>query len=228
MPISKKFDLEKKIESSWHNFLKEEFRKEYFSELQKKLKTEYKENIIYPSYDLILRAFSLCPVSEIKVVILGQDPYHRKNQADGLCFSVSGNTKIPPSLKNIFKEIKVETNNEIPDNGNLDRWAKQGILMLNSIFTVREGEPGSHNNFGWEIFSEAIIKKLSKSFKHLVFILWGAYAGKKSQFIDSSKHFILKSSHPSPFSARISFFGNNHFIKTNEYLKTFNKDIIIW
>ncbi|MEA2043532.1 MAG: uracil-DNA glycosylase [Bacteroidota bacterium] len=228
MSISKTFDLRRALPSKWDAFLKEEFKKPYFSELHRIINYEYENYEIYPPKSLIFNAFEYCSPEDIKVVIIGQDPYHGKGQANGLCFSVQEGVKIPPSLRNIYKELFKETGKGISSNGNLEPWAIQGVLMLNSILTVRKSEPGAHKAAGWEIFTEAVVKKLSKSFKQLVFILWGKYAQKKELLINSDKHLILKSAHPSPFSAYRGFFGNNHFIETNNYLRTTDQDIINW
>ena len=217
-----------KIEKSWKNLLKDEFEKEYFKNLTDFVKSEYKTQTIYPPADKIFSAFNFCSVDNLKVVILGQDPYHGKNQANGLCFSVSDGIRKPPSLQNIFKEIKSDLDIEIPENGNLERWAKQGILLINATFTVRASDAGSHQKKGWEIFTDAVIKKISSEKKDIVFLLWGAFAQKKEQLIDTSKHHVLKSPHPSPLSAHKGFLGNKHFSKTNQILKENNKDLINW
>ncbi|MAR65445.1 MAG: uracil-DNA glycosylase [Flammeovirgaceae bacterium] len=217
-----------KIEESWNNVLEKFFNKDYFKLLVEKVRNEYKFNTIYPKGDKIFNAFNLCPFDSLKVVIIGQDPYHGKGQANGLSFSVEKNIKIPPSLKNIFIELK----NNYPEyeysNGDLTRWANQGVLLLNSILTVRKSEPGSHTNIGWEKFTDFVIKNISSEKSNIVFLLWGKYAQSKSRLIDDNKHLILKSPHPSPFSAHKGFFKNFHFKKTNEYLLLNNIKEINW
>ena len=217
-----------KIEQSWKNLLKDEFKKNYFVNLVNFVKREYKTQTIYPPGKEIFKAFDLCPVQNVKVVIIGQDPYHGKGQAHGLCFSVKDGIAIPPSLKNIYKELHDDTGKEIPKTGNIEHWAKQGILMLNATLTVRAGKAGSHQGKGWETFTDAAIKKIAKTTGNLVFMLWGAYAQKKGQVIDTDKHYILKSPHPSPLSAYNGFFGCKHFSKTNEFLKSNGKKEIKW
>jgi uracil-DNA glycosylase len=223
-----------KIEDSWKEVLFEEFEKPYFNKLAKFVEGEYLKNRVYPHPENIFRAFSLCPFNDVKVVIIGQDPYHGERQANGLCFSVSENISIPPSLRNIYKEIGLKQfyiENRSPEkikkqiflNGDLSRWAKQGVLLLNSILTVRAGEPGSHQKKGWEEFTDVVVRKLSDEKEHIVFILWGNYAKKKGEIIDRKKHLVLESSHPSPFSAHKGFFGCKHFSKTNTYLKKWGK-----
>ncbi len=206
------------IEDSWEKRLSSEFDKPYFKTLATFVKQEKQDHQIFPPGNLIFNAFDKCPFDNVKVVIIGQDPYHGVGQANGLCFSVNDEVKHPPSLKNIFKEIEADLNQPIPQSGNLERWAKQGILLLNATLTVRANTAGSHQNKGWEEFTDAVIKKLSEEKSGLVFILWGAYAQKKGLIIDASKHYILKAAHPSPFSAYNGFFGCKHFSKTNEYL----------
>jgi len=217
-----------KIEESWNNVLEKFFNKDYFKLLVEKVRNEYKFNTIYPKGDKIFNAFNLCPFDSLKVVIIGQDPYHGKGQANGLSFSVEKNIKIPPSLKNIFIELK----NNYPEyeysNGDLTRWGNQGVLLLNSILTVRKSEPGSHTNIGWEKFTDFVIKNISSEKSNIVFLLWGKYAQSKSRLIDDNKHLILKSPHPSPFSAHKGFFKNFHFKKTNEYLLLNNIKEINW
>lgn len=220
--------MEVKIESSWKEALKEEFGKEYFSNLVQFVKTEYETQTIYPPGNLIFSAFDSTPFDEVKVVILGQDPYHGPGQANGLCFSVADGIRQPPSLKNIFKELNADLNLPIPESGNLRRWAEQGILMLNATLTVRAKQAGSHQNKGWEEFTDAVIQKLSDEKENLVFILWGAYAQKKGSVIDENKHYIIRSPHPSPFSAYNGFFGSQPFSKTNEYLQSIGKKEIAW
>lgn len=206
------------LEASWKARLSEEFNKPYFKDLVDFIKLEKQHYQIYPAGSLIFNAFEKCPFDNVKVVLIGQDPYHGEGQANGLCFSVNDTVRHPPSLKNIFKEIEQDLNKPTPLSGNLERWAHQGVLLLNATLTVRANTAGSHQNKGWETFTDAVISKLSEEKKGLVFILWGAYAQKKGLIIDASKHHILKAAHPSPFSAYNGFFGCKHFSKTNEYL----------
>ena len=208
-----------KIDQSWYNVLKDEFEKEYFQKLKLFLVSEKQNFIIYPNGNLIFNAFDSTPFDKVKVVLLGQDPYHGAGQAHGLCFSVPAGITFPPSLNNIFKELKSDIPNfEIPLYGNLDKWAKQGILLLNATLTVRANQAASHQNKGWEIFTDTVIKKLSDEKEHLVFLLWGRYAQAKENLINQNKHLILKAAHPSPLSAYNGFFGCKHFSKLNEYL----------
>jgi uracil-DNA glycosylase len=211
--------MDVKISPSWKSRLELEFEKPYFIELTAFVKSEYQSHIIYPPGKEIFRAFDCCDFDEVKVVIIGQDPYHGAGQANGLCFSVRDGVKQPPSLVNIFKEIENDLGKTIPSSGDLERWAKQGVLLLNATLTVRSATPGSHQNKGWEEFTDAVIRIISEEKKNVVFILWGAYAQKKGQVIDRNKHCVLLSPHPSPFSAYSGFFGNKHFSKTNTYLK---------
>lgn len=207
-----------KIAGSWKDRLKEEFEKPYFQELITFVKSEYQAQTVYPPGPEIFRAFDWCSFEETKVVILGQDPYHGAGQANGLCFSVREGVPLPPSLQNIYKEIQSDTGKQPPATGNLERWAKQGVLLLNATLTVRASSPGSHQKKGWEIFTDAVIKRISDEKEHVVFILWGAYAQKKGEVIDRSKHLVIQSPHPSPFSAHNGFFGSRPFSKTNAYL----------
>lgn len=221
--------MEVKIENSWKEQLKEEFDKDYFKKLADFVKTEYETQIIYPAGKDIFKAFDQCSFEDVKVVVLGQDPYHGAGQANGLCFSVSDEIKkIPPSLKNIFKEINTDLGKEIPTSGNLERWAEQGILLLNATLTVRESSAGSHQKKGWEKFTDAVIKAVNDQSKNVVFILWGAYAHKKGAIIDVQKHYVIKSAHPSPLSAHNGFFGSQPFSKTNTYLESIGKEPINW
>lgn len=219
-----------KIEEGWKKELKEEFEKPYFKTLTEKVKQEYKNPSfrIFPPGNKIFAAFDSCPFAETKVVIIGQDPYHGQGQANGLCFSVAPEVKMPPSLVNIFKEVHDDIGKPFPENGDLSRWAKQGVLLLNSSLTVREGQPASHAGIGWEEFTDAVVNKLNQDKENLVFILWGAYAKKKGEKIDRNRHLVLTSAHPSPFSANNGFFGNHHFSKTNEYLEAHGKRGIDW
>ena len=220
------FDLE--IENSWNLQLGAEISKPYFIKLQQFLNSEYSNFTVYPPKGQIFKAFNQSAFDRTKVIIVGQDPYHGFGQANGMCFSVSDGILVPPSLKNIFKELKLDIGKEIPTSGNLDYWAHQGVLLLNSILTVRANEAGSHQNKGWEFFTDAVIKKLSENKVHLVFILWGAYAQKKGALIDRKKHYVLESVHPSPLSASRGFFGNHHFSKANSFLKEKGIDPISW
>lgn len=217
-----------KIEESWKQLLKEEFEKEYFNNLVNFVKSEYSNYKVFPPGKNIFSAFDYCNLNDLKVVILGQDPYHGAGQANGLCFSVSNGITKPPSLLNIFKEIKEDIGTEIPQSGNLERWANQGILLLNATLTVRANQAGSHQNKGWEIFTDAVIKIISDKKEGLVFMLWGAYAQRKGAVIDHNKHYVLQSAHPSPFAAHKGFFGNKHFSKTNNFLSKSGKQIIQW
>ena len=220
--------VEVAIESSWKEVLKDEFKEEYFFELTSRVRQAYLSRNVYPSPQLVFNAFNLCPFDKVKVVIIGQDPYHGKGQAHGLCFSVQSEVKVPPSLQNIYKEIKNDIGTEIPTNGNLERWAKQGVLLLNATLTVQEAHPGSHQGWGWERFTDSVIKNLSDEKSNLVFLLWGRYAQAKSSLIDESKHLILMAAHPSPFSAHNGWFGSKHFSKTNEYLLSKDIEAIDW
>ena len=217
-----------KIESSWKEKLQDEFEKKYFIELTAFIREEYKTKVIYPPGKDIFNAFDSCPFDKVRVVIIGQDPYHGPGQANGLCFSVNDGIPQPPSLKNIFKEIESDLGATPPKSGNLERWAKQGVLLLNATLTVQANTPGSHQKKGWEQFTDAVIQKLSDEKEHLVFILWGAYAQKKGAIINAKKHHVLQSAHPSPFSAHSGFFGNKHFSKTNNYLKSQGFKEIVW
>jgi uracil-DNA glycosylase len=220
--------MDVKIAPSWKERLSEEFRKPYFDQLIDFVKTEYQTTTVYPPGKEIFKAFDACDFENVKVVIIGQDPYHGPGQANGLCFSVRDGVRVPPSLVNIFKEIKNDLGKDIPSSGNLERWAQQGVLLLNATLTVKAGTPGSHQNKGWELFTDAVIRKISDERQHVVFLLWGAYAQKKGEIIDRNKHFVLMSAHPSPFSADRGFFGNKHFSKTNQYLKSKGVEEIDW
>lgn len=220
--------MDVKIDPSWKEKLSHEFEKPYFKELVSFVKQEYQEHTVYPPGPKIFNAFNHCTFNDTKVVIIGQDPYHNPGQANGLSFSVADGLRIPPSLKNIYKEISDEFNKSMPDSGNLERWAEQGVLLLNATLTVRANQPGSHQNKGWEEFTDEVIRTVSTEKEHLVFMLWGAYAQKKGSIIEDTRHLVLKSAHPSPFAANRGFFGNNHFIKANEYLKSKGKEPIDW
>ena len=216
------------IESSWKEKLNTSFQSESFIRLKKFLKSEKKNHIIYPAGNKIFSAFNLCPFDSVKIVIIGQDPYHGPKQANGLCFSVSDGIKLPPSLQNIFKELKDDLDLEIPTSGNLEHWAEQGVLMLNATLTVRARKAGSHQKKGWEEFTDNVIRILSDEKENLIFLLWGGFAQNKAQIIDNEKHYILTAAHPSPFSAYSGFFGCRHFSKTNEILKKLNQKPIKW
>ncbi len=223
--------MDVQIEESWKALLKEEFEKPYFSDLVKFVRGEYaRQGIsVYPPGSLIFNAFNLCSVENTKVVILGQDPYHGPGQAHGLSFSVPDGVDFPPSLQNIFKEIENDLGIPMPKSGNLERWSEQGVLLLNSTLTVQAHCAGSHQNKGWESFTDAVIRKLADSKEHLVFLLWGAYAQRKGAFIDVKKHLVLKAVHPSPLAAnRGGWYGNHHFSRTNEYLREHGLQEIQW
>jgi uracil-DNA glycosylase len=217
-----------KLESSWKAVLSDEFEKPYFKQLSKFVRKEYLGGTVCPKPKDVFRAFELCPFDKVKVVILGQDPYHGENQANGLSFAVNEDIPLPPSLKNIFKEIEDDLKITPEKNGDLTRWAKQGVLLLNATLTVQMSRPGSHQNKGWEEFTDATIKKLSEEKSGLVFMLWGNYAKNKGALIDRKKHLVLESAHPSPFSAYSGFFGSGHFSKANKYLKQKDMEEIDW
>ena len=216
------------MDPGWKKIFSSEFEKPYFQKLAGFIKEEYAKSTVYPPPSKIFSAFDNCPIDKVKVVILGQDPYHGPKQANGLSFSVSEDVAIPPSLQNIYKEIEDDTGTKMPKNGNLERWAKQGVLLLNATLTVRAGQAGSHQNKGWEEFTDAAIRYLSENKEGLVFLLWGAYAQKKGEIIDRTKHLVLSAPHPSPFSADKGFFGCRHFTKTNAYLILHDKEPIEW
>lgn len=221
--------MEVRIEPSWKEKLKGEFEKEYFAKLTEFVKKEYQEGNVYPPPKNIFRAFDLCPFDKVKVVILGQDPYHGSGQANGLCFAVSEGIAVPPSLENIFKEIEEDFGKPLVHrDGDLTRWATQGVLLLNATLTVRAHAAGSHQDKGWEEFTNAVIRVLSEKREHLVFMLWGNYAKAKGAHIDRTKHLVLEAAHPSPFSATSGFFGCKHFSKTNEYLVSNSETPIDW
>lgn len=220
--------MDLKIEPSWQEALQEEFNKSYFKNLTGVIKQAYLQEVIYPHPKNIFNAFTFCPFNQVKVVILGQDPYHGEGQAHGLSFSVPDGIKIPPSLLNIYKELKNDIGKEIPTSGNLEHWTKQGALLLNATLTVRASEAGSHQGLGWETFTDTIIKTISDQKEHVVFILWGKYAGAKAGLINKDKHLILTAPHPSPFSAYTGFFGSKPFSKTNEYLEKHGLRKIEW
>lgn len=216
------------IEEGWKQRLAAEFEKPYFMRLTEFVRKEYATTTCYPPGKCIFNAFDLCPFNQVKVVIIGQDPYHGPGQAHGLCFSVNEGIPFPPSLQNIFKEIRSDLGKEVPATGDLTRWAEQGVLLLNATLTVRAHQAASHQRQGWEEFTDAAIKALAEQREHLVFILWGAYAQKKGAFIDRSRHLVLASAHPSPLSAYNGFFGNKHFSKANAYLEEHGKTPINW
>lgn len=217
-----------KIEESWANQLSSEFQKPYFEQLTQFVRSEYGSGVCYPPAPLIFNAFNTTPFDQVRVVILGQDPYHEPGQAHGLCFSVQDGVPFPPSLRNIFQEIQAETGAQVPQSGNLERWARQGVFLLNTCLSVRAHQAFSHSGHGWETFTNAVIKKLSDERQGLVFLLWGAPAGKKAALIDRSKHLILQSAHPSPLSAYRGFFGNHHFELCNQYLQQHGQQPILW
>lgn len=221
--------MEVEIEPSWKEALAGEFDTPYFKELAEFVRDEYKSVTVYPPPKFIFRAFELCPFDKVKVVILGQDPYHGPDQANGLSFAVKDGMTVPPSLRNIFKEIEADIGEPMKNrSGDLERWAKQGVLLLNATLTVRASSPGSHQNKGWEQFTDAVIQTLSEKREHLVFILWGNYARGKKPLIDSTKHEVIESPHPSPFSAHNGFFGSKPFSRTNTYLSSNGETPIDW
>lgn len=216
------------IESSWYEVLKQEFEEPYFYEIKSFLIQEKRQYIVYPPSQLIFNAFNLTPFDKVKVVILGQDPYHNVGQANGLAFSVPNGIMPPPSLKNIFKELQSDIGMPIPTNGNLESWAREGVLLLNSCLTVRANNPASHQGIGWQRFTDAAINALSEKKEHIVFLLWGNYAIAKEKLIDTRKHLVLKTVHPSPLSANRGFFGCRHFSQTNTYLSSNGISPIKW
>lgn len=220
--------MQVKIEKSWQEVLQVEFDKPYFESLVSFVKQEYASNTIFPPAGQIFNAFNTCPFNNVKVVILGQDPYHGPGQAHGLCFSVNDGIQFPPSLQNIFKEITSDLGIPAPKTGNLTRWAEQGVLLLNATLTVRASQAGSHQGKGWEEFTDAVIKTISEKAENVVFILWGSYAIKKKALINASKHCILTAPHPSPLSSYRGFFGCKHFSQTNTYLTSKGKQPIEW
>ncbi len=217
-----------KIERSWRSVLADQFDEKYFKDLTKFVRQEYITGTIYPPGEMIFKAFDSCPFNSVKVVILGQDPYHGEKQANGLAFSVNEGIPLPPSLQNIYKEIESDLGKKVERKGDLTRWSKQGVLLLNATLTVKAGMAGSHQNKGWEQFTDAVIKELSDRRNNLVFMLWGSYAQKKGEVINEEKHYILRSAHPSPLSAHRGFLGNKHFSKANKYLILNDLDPIDW
>ncbi|MFT6106098.1 MAG: uracil-DNA glycosylase [Rickettsiales bacterium] len=217
------------LPDSWMSYLGEEFEKDYMMNLQSFLQKEKGENkSIYPDESQIFSAFNLTPLDKVKIVIIGQDPYHGEDQAHGLCFSVNPGVKTPPSLRNIYKELKSDLGSETPNHGFLESWAKNGVLMLNNVLTVEQGKPASHQGKGWEIFTDRTVDVLNKKCKNLVFLLWGSHAQKKAVNVDNKKHLVLKCSHPSPFSAHKSFLGSGHFSKSNKYLQNCGITPVDW
>lgn len=216
------------IESSWKRALAHEFDKEYFKKIVTFVEDEYKSQTIFPPRENIFRAFSLCTFDAVRVVILGQDPYHGPNQANGLSFAVQKGIRLPPSLKNIFKEVVSDMKIDPEQSGDLTRWAEQGVLLLNATLTVQEQNPGSHQHKGWEEFTDAVIKTISDTKEHVVFVLWGKYAKQKGAYIDRTKHCVIESAHPSPFSAHTGFFGSKPFSTANAYLKQHGLKTIDW
>lgn len=220
--------MDVKIEESWKKVLAGEFEKPYFAQLINFVKAEYAAGTVYPEGKNIFNAFNLCPLPNVKVVIIGQDPYHEPRQAHGLCFSVQDGVEFPPSLQNIFKEIESDLGTPVPQSGNLERWARQGVFLLNSILTVRAHQAASHANKGWETFTDEVIKQISDKTENVVFMLWGNYAKLKGKVIDTKKHLILNTVHPSPLSVYRGFFGCKHFSRANEYLTAHGKTPINW
>ena len=219
---------EVKIEAGWKKALSEEWTQPYFAALTAFVGERYRSGRVYPPGSRIFAAFDACPYDNVKVVILGQDPYHGPGQANGLCFSVNSGIAMPPSLINIFREVSADTGAPMPTDGNLERWARQGVLLLNATLTVDEHQAGSHQGHGWETFTDHVISAISKGKDHVVFILWGSYARSKSAMIDRSRHLVLTSAHPSPLSASRGFFGNHHFSLANDYLKRHGESPIVW
>ena len=217
-----------RIDESWRERLQSEFDAPYFAQLADFVRHEYATTRVYPPGSQMFAAFDACQFDKVKVVILGQDPYHEPGQAHGLCFSVNDGVPFPPSLQNIFKEIHDDIGTPVPMSGDLTRWANQGVLLLNATLTVRAHQAGSHQNNGWEQFTDAVIHRLAQERENLVFILWGSYAQRKGEFIDRSRHLVLQSPHPSPLSAHRGFFGNRHFSRTNEYLTAHGIEPILW
>ncbi|MBR7183437.1 MAG: uracil-DNA glycosylase [Alistipes sp.] len=220
--------MDVRIAEDWKKILQSEFDKPYFEELTSFVKSEYASSTVFPKGKNIFRAFDKCPFDSLKVVIIGQDPYHGENQANGLCFSVNEGVPFPPSLQNIFKEVCSDTGAAMPTSGELDRWAEQGVLLLNAVLTVRAHQPASHAGRGWEIFTDAVVRAIAERKEGVVYMLWGSYAQKKGAIADPSKNLILKSVHPSPLSSYRGFFGSRHFSQANTYLRSIGKPEIIW
>lgn len=217
-----------RIEKSWHEVLQQEFEKPYFKTLTDFVREEYRVNTVFPAGKNIFRAFDKCPFDNVKVVIIGQDPYHGEEQANGLCFSVNDGIAHPPSLQNIFKEVASDIGTPIPQSGNLDRWAEQGVLLLNAVLTVRAHEAASHAGKGWEQFTDAVVRELNQRQQNVVYMLWGSYAQRKGSIVDTSRNCILKAVHPSPLSVYRGFFGSRHFSQANAYLRSVGKSEIVW
>ncbi len=222
--------MEVRIDSEWKDALADEFEKPYFKNLTDRIRAEYSApgSRVYPPANRIFAAFDSCPFNSVKVVIIGQDPYHGPGQANGLSFSVAPGIEMPPSLKNIFKEVSSDTGAPMPADGDLTRWARQGVLLLNSSLTVREHQPKSHSGIGWELLTDAAVRKLATERENIVFLLWGSDAIRKGAFIDRNRHLVLTSPHPSPLSAHRGFFGNHHFSTANSYLVAHGKTPIVW
>ncbi len=220
--------MDVRIEASWQAALRPEFEKPYFSALADFVRQEYRSKTVFPPPKAIFRAFELCPFDQVKVVLLGQDPYHGPGQAHGLCFSVSPGVPPPPSLVNIYTELQSDLGLPKPPDGNLEPWARQGVFLLNATLTVRAGQAGSHQGEGWEVFTDEAIRLLAEKRSGLVFLLWGAYAQKKAWMIDPSKHLVLQAPHPSPLSSYRGFFGSRPFSQANDYLKSLGKEPIVW
>ncbi len=220
--------MDVKIEPGWKALLGEEFEKPYFAALTQFVRQEYSTGPCYPPAGLIFNAFNLCPPDDTRVIIIGQDPYHGPGQAHGLCFSVNDGVRFPPSLENIFREVQSDTGTPVPASGDLTRWARQGVLLLNATLTVRQAQAGSHQRRGWEEFTDAAIRALAERREHLVFILWGSYAQQKGAFIDRNRHLVLTAVHPSPLSVYRGFFGCKHFSKANAYLVEHGQAPIEW
>ena len=220
--------MEVKISADWQELLQPEFDKPYFEELTRFVRVEYGSTTVFPAGKNIFRAFDKCPVESLKVVIIGQDPYHGVGQANGLCFSVNDGVPFPPSLQNIFKEIKSDLGVDVPQSGNLDRWAEQGVLLLNAVLTVRAHEAASHAGRGWEQFTDAVVRIINERKQGVVYMLWGSYAQRKCQVVDPKNNLVLKSVHPSPLSVYRGFFGCKHFSQANAYLQSIGKSPIIW
>jgi len=220
--------MDVKIEQTWKEQLADEFQQPYFQQLTEFVRREYQQTTVYPRGNLIFNAFEQCPFDKVKVVLLGQDPYHEPGQAHGLCFSVQDGVPFPPSLINIFKEIASDVGKPMPRSGDLTRWANQGVLLLNATLTVKAHAAGSHQNKGWETFTNAVIDRLNSGKKHIVYLLWGSYAQQKGSFISASRNLVLKSAHPSPLSAYKGFFGNHHFSQANDYLIASGQTPVEW
>ncbi|MDD3624059.1 MAG: uracil-DNA glycosylase [Proteiniphilum sp.] len=220
--------MDVKIEESWKVQLQTEFEQPYFYELTRFVRNAYRTGTVYPPAKMIFHAFDSCPFRRVKVVIVGQDPYHQPGQAHGLCFSVNEGVELPPSLQNIYKELQSDLGKSCRTTGNLEEWARQGVLLLNATLTVEANRAGSHQGKGWERFTDAVIQRLSADREHLVFMLWGAYAQRKGEGIDANRHLVLKSPHPSPLSAHRGFFGNRHFSRANAYLMAHGEQPIVW